>query len=117
MEYKLDLPSKVVASRGNKKYLLKLSSILYFVYCDEKVKVVVEDDLEYDVKHSLHFWESKLLSLNFFRCHKGYIVNLEKVNEIVPSFNSTAFLVLEKHKDTVPVGRKYIKAFKEIVNW
>ncbi|MGX5536170.1 LytTR family DNA-binding domain-containing protein [Bacillus cereus] len=113
MEYKLDLPSKVVASRGNKKYLLKLSSILYFVYCDEKVKVVVEDD----VKHSLHFWESKLLSLNFFRCHKGYIVNLEKVNEIVPSFNSTAFLVLEKHKDTVPVGRKYIKAFKEIVNW
>ncbi len=71
----------------------------------------------YTVPHSLQFWEKKLPYCNFFRCHKGYIVNLEKVLEIIPSYNYTFDLKLEKYTKTLPVGRKYIKDFKKIVCW
>lgn len=117
MKYKQPVPTQIIASRENRRFLLKLDSILYFISCDDEIRVVVDNGYEYHVQHPLIFWEKKLESRKFFRCHKGYIVNLEKVKEIIPSFNSTIALILDKHKNAVPVGRKYIKKFKEIVGW
>lgn len=42
-------------------------------------------------------------------------MNLEKVVEIVPYFNSTFILKMGGTDNTVPVGRKFLKVFKDAV--
>ncbi|WP_414632711.1 MULTISPECIES: LytTR family DNA-binding domain-containing protein [unclassified Clostridium] len=96
---------------------MDLKNVLYFYSYSNEIKIITVDNCIYTVPHSLQFWEKKLPYGNFFRCHKGYIVNLEKVLEIIPSYNYTFDLKLEKYTKTLPVGRKYIKDFKKIVCW
>ncbi|GKX64787.1 LytTR family DNA-binding domain-containing protein [Inconstantimicrobium mannanitabidum] len=110
-------PKKIVASRENKRFLLNIDRILYF-YCDGKnIKIVIDDESTYYVDQSLNFWEKRLSKENFFRCQKGYLVNIEKVIEIVPYFNSTLALKFKAHKNIVPVGRKFVKHLKYAIGW
>ncbi len=58
--------------------------------------------------------EEKLNSSQFLRTHKSYLVNLEKIREIIPWFNNTYVLVLEGYTgENIPVSRHYIKEFNE----
>jgi DNA-binding LytR/AlgR family response regulator len=51
----------------------------------------------------------------FFRTHKSYLVNLDKVKQAVPFFNYTYLLKLEGSKDEIPVSRSYLKDFKQMM--
>lgn len=118
MDGSLLLPlRKIVAAKENKKFLIDLKNILYFYSYSNEIKIITINNCVYTVQHSLQFLEKRLIFTNFFRCHKGYIVNLEKIIEIIPSYNYTFNLKLENYKNTVPVGRKYIKKFKEMICW
>ncbi|WP_097004321.1 LytTR family DNA-binding domain-containing protein [Lacrimispora amygdalina] len=96
---------------------LHFVTVLFYTKHGNDIMITTDDNCIYTVQHTLQFWEKKLIYWNFYRCHKCYIVNIEKVTEIIPSYNSTFLLRLEKHKNTVPVGRKFIKEFKEIIGW
>ena len=61
--------------------------------------------------------EDQLKTYNFFRTNKGYIVNLSKIQEIIPQDNSTLLLTMEHYpKIQVPVSRHYIKAFRAAIH-
>ena len=49
---------------------------------------------------------AKLLSPNFFKCHKSHIVNLEKVRH----FENEGYLILE-NEERVPISRANKKSF------
>lgn len=53
----------------------------------------------------------KLLSTNFFKCHKSHIINLEKVRH----FENEGYLVLENNQ-RVPISRTNKKTFLELFN-
>lgn len=56
--------------------------------------------------------EAILGEQGFLRTHKSYLVNLEKVREIIPWFNNTYVLTLENCQETnIPVARHYMKEF------
>ena len=57
--------------------------------------------------------ELKLDSKKFLRVHKSYIVNMEKIVEISPSFNNTYDLMMEISDERVPVSRSYITRFRK----
>lgn len=53
---------------------------------------------------------------NFFRCHRSYIVNLEKVNEVYSWFNGTYKLIInDKEGSEIPVSRSHVKEIKIIL--
>lgn len=108
---------KIVASREEKRFLLNIDRILYFYADDNGVKIIADNNFTYYVGHTLQFWEKKLSLESFFRCHKGFLVNTNNVIEIVPYFNSTLALKFKEHKNIIPVGRKYLKGFKESISW
>ncbi|MCR3758642.1 LytTR family transcriptional regulator DNA-binding domain-containing protein [Clostridium felsineum] len=110
-------PIKIVASNKNKKILINVKSILYFYSDNNIINIITDNDSIYSVNHSLSFWESKLSKVNFVRCQRGYLVNIEKVIEIVPYFNSTLALKISGHNNIVPIGRKFVKNFKRLVGW
>lgn len=68
-------------------------------------------------KISLKEAERILLASGFCRTHKSYLVNLNKIKEMIPWFNDTFLLVTEQYeKEQVPVSRHYLKSFKEMMH-
>ena len=58
-----------------------------------------------------------LPSRDFFRTHKGYIVNLSMIYEIETQDNGTLLLTMNRYpKEKVPVSRHYIKDFRTVMH-
>lgn len=65
---------------------------------------------------SLDSLESKLQANGFFRSHRGFLVNLGYVKEVVPWFNGKYILTLtDKGNTEVPVSRRRVKALKALL--
>ncbi|MGH4139399.1 LytR/AlgR family response regulator transcription factor [Clostridium sp.] len=96
-------------------YLVHPQDILYCTVMDKEVFVLTMDD-KFTTQCTLNQLGNKLMNHNFFRCHKSYLVNLDKIHKIVPWFNSTFVLKIEGWKEEVPVSRHYVKEFKRIID-
>ena len=66
----------------------------------------------YEVNCTLKEIEENLDVNKFFRTHKSFVVNMDRVTEIIPWFSGTSLLVLDgtDEKD-IPVSRHYMKDF------
>jgi DNA-binding LytR/AlgR family response regulator len=102
---------RIIVFKEKRILFKKAFEIFYFYASDGKVYAVAEE--RYLVRASLDCLSTRLSSLNFLRCHKNYLVNLAKIEEIIPWFNSTLQLKLESYDGAIPVSRNYLKSFKE----
>lgn len=60
--------------------------------------------------------ESRLLPFGFFRCHRSYIVNLQKVREVITWTRNSYSLVLEDtDKSTIPLSKSKMAVLKEML--
>lgn len=58
--------------------------------------------------------EGMLKQHRFLRTHKSYLVNLNKVTEVIPWFNSTYVLSLANcDEKNIPVARHFVKEFNQ----
>lgn len=106
-------PGFITAWKGDRMVVLPPDKIVYCCIEDEKT-VIKSLKGEYTIPLTLSSLERKLEPLGFMRTHKSFIVNLKQIKEIVPWFNHTYVLVMEKYEgDEVPVSRTYMKAFRE----
>jgi DNA-binding LytR/AlgR family response regulator len=96
-------------------YLVHPQDILYCTVLNKEVFVLTKD-ATFTTQYTLNQLGNKLINHNFFRSHKSYLVNLDKIHKIVPWFNSTFVLKIEDWKEEVPVSRHYVKDFKKILN-
>ncbi|MGH4124856.1 MAG: LytR/AlgR family response regulator transcription factor [Clostridium sp.] len=96
-------------------YLVHPQDILYCTVLNKEVLVLTKDD-NFTTQYTLNQLGNKLSNHNFFRSHKSYLVNLDKIYKIVPWFNSTFVLKIEGYKEEVPVSRHYVKEFKKIID-
>jgi len=94
--------------------LLNPYEVIYFTVKDGEV-LVISSQGRYYSRESLTFWEDRLKESRFFRTHKKFLVNLDKVRQVIPFFNYTYLLRLEGVKEEIPVSRSYLKAFKQMV--
>lgn len=95
--------------------LLQYSDIYFFEMVDRTVLIHVWDKV-YRGNKSLNFYESKLSDKSFYRTHKSYIVNLEKVLKIKARINYTYDVLFRDSKDVVPLSRNKVKDLKQIFN-
>ena len=60
--------------------------------------------------------EERLIPYGFFRCHRSYIVNLQKVREVITWTRNSYSLVLEnKQKSTIPLSKSKMTELKEMI--
>lgn len=60
--------------------------------------------------------EEKLKPFGFFRCHRSYIVNLQRVREIIPwSRNSFSLILDDAQKSTIPLSKNSLKELEEFL--
>ncbi len=92
-------------------YLLKPSDILYLTVEDGSVLLFSRQG-QFTTKQSLDIWEKKLDSYNFFRCHRGFLVNMDYVERIVPYENNCCTVILKDKRAEIPVSRRQTKELR-----
>jgi len=107
--------NKITLSDGEKIIVLKKEDIICVKAQERKTEIFFNKDRSISNK-KISELEKELIETNFFRTHRSYIVNLDKVKEIDFYFNNTYLLILENMEEKVPVSRSYIKEFREIMN-
>ncbi len=88
------------------------------IYCkvEENTVFIHTKNEAYKMTESLSKIEEKLPRGKFFKTHRAFIVNLEKVKEVSPYFNHTLIIQFEGTSEEVPVSRSNVKSFKKKLN-
>jgi DNA-binding LytR/AlgR family response regulator len=107
--------NKIIAWKGEKIILLNPNQVLY-LYANERNVFVITEHGQLKVRNTLNYWEKRLLHFNFFRCHRAFLINLDKIEVIRPMFNNTYEIKLISHDDSIPVSRKYARALKQMLS-
>lgn len=94
--------------------LVNSADILYLTAAGGDVLVFTVSG-KYKSHDSLNSWNEKLSKSKFFRCHRSYIVNINKIEIISPWFNGTYNLKLTQCKENIPVSRENMKALRNIL--
>ncbi|QHM74680.1 Transcriptional regulatory protein YpdB [Mixta theicola] len=89
---------------------------IYYVEAHEKLTFVYTRREEYVMSVAISEFCSRLPEPQFFRCHRSFCVNLNKIREIEPWFNNTYLLRLRDLDFQVPVSRSKVKAFRQLMH-
>ncbi len=104
---------KSLVLRQDEKVIIVNQNEIFFVKAvGQKKTEVFAQKGNYVTNLSLKDLLGKLDAERFLRTHKSYIVNCEKITEVIPWFGNTYLLVMEgcDEKD-IPVSRYYMKDF------
>ena len=107
--------NKVTVFLDEKMVVLSLDEI-YYIEVSEKESLVYTQNEIYTSKLKISKWEEILPKNKFYRTHRAYIVNLDKIKEVEPWFNGTFVLKIQDLKFKVPVSRNNLKEFKELLS-
>lgn len=92
------------------RYKLVTAEDIYYFATEEGGIVAVTQEGSFPVNMSLTELETTLQPHGFFRCHRSFLVNLNRVAEVIPWFKGKYLLVMEDVvQSEVPVSRTYIK--------
>ncbi|MGF7036731.1 ABC-2 type transport system ATP-binding protein [Paenibacillus mucilaginosus] len=107
---------KIYTKRNDKVILFDPPEVDY-IECMNGSIVVHVDGENYVCALTLTELEQKLLNFGFFRCHRSYIVNLQKVREIITWTKNSYSLRLNTGKDAVvPLSRSKLHELKALLN-
>ena len=107
---------KVPLLNGDRFVLVSPNEILYYVAQKDEINAVVREDIAYRTSDPLNYWESRLKDQKFFRCHRSFLVNLDKVEEIIPAISTPYVLKIKGSCAEIPVSKTYVKDFKQLLD-
>ncbi len=107
--------NKITLSDGEKIIVLKKEDIICVKAQERKTEIFFNKD-NFISNKKISDLEKELCEKNFFRTHRSFIINLDKIKEIDFYFNNTYLLMMENMEEKVPVSRSYIKEFREVMN-
>jgi two-component system LytT family response regulator len=105
--------NKITLWKDNK---MMVRSIVDISYCEarERETLIYINGEQYNANCSISEFYKKLTK-GFFRSHRSYIINTDKITEIIPWFNNTFMLKLQGEEVDIPVSRNNIIEFKQIM--
>jgi len=105
---------RITLWENGKLFVLEANDIYYCEAHKHEVNVYTKDK-RFVVASSISDFHKKLRQDCFFRCHRSYIVNIDKITEIIPWFNNTYMLKLKGLDAEIPVSRQNILLFKKLM--
>ncbi|WP_315613738.1 LytTR family DNA-binding domain-containing protein [Alkalihalobacillus sp. MEB130] len=84
-----------------------------YLFREERETIICTKDRTFRLRTPIKELEEKLRAYPFFRTHKSYLVNLDKVEELIPWFNGAFQVKVVGRKEEIPVSRNYVKALRE----
>lgn len=105
---------KITVNSDSKMLVISTDNILY-IEADEKETNIFTKEKVNSSKLKISQLESILSNEIFFRCHRSYIVNIDKIVEVEPWFNGTYILKVSNSNFKIPVSRNKVKDLKELL--
>lgn len=106
---------KIPAKVNEKIILLDPTEIDYIESNDGVSHLHVKGEI-FPCTYSLNELFERLYLFGFFRCHRSYIVNLQKVREVITWTRNSYSLILEDgKKSSVPLSKGKLSELKEII--
>ncbi|MDA8224019.1 LytTR family transcriptional regulator DNA-binding domain-containing protein [Desulfosporosinus sp.] len=109
-------PLEVVPVEQRDKIILLHPNDIIFIYTDkENVYIKTQKDA-YLTRFTLRELELRLNSTLFFRSHRCYLVNIRRMQELIPYFNGTYNIVVDDDvRSKIPMSRTKTRIFKEML--
>jgi len=98
----------------HKLFIVNFKDIYYCEALEREIRVYTKERT-YTGKISISELEKKLPKSVFFRSHRSYIINVKKIKEIIPWFNSTFKIKFENVDYEAYVSRSKAKEFKQLI--
>jgi two-component system response regulator LytT len=110
--------SKILLKAGGRLFLVNQKDICFASIDDGVISVVTSGLNGMEGQSNCRTLEELLDSLDpnlFWRAHRGYLVNINRIKEVVPWFKSSYQLRMDDKKQTeIPVSRAQTKRLREL---
>ncbi|MBS4021751.1 MAG: response regulator transcription factor [Dethiobacter sp.] len=101
----------------DERFIVLNHTDLAFAYVEGRYVYLKIRDRSYRSRYSMKELEGRLPAPPFFRCHRGYLVNINWVKEIHPWFNGTYQLIVNDNElSEIPVSRLHVKEMKKLLH-
>ena len=105
------IPTKV-----NEKIVLFDPPEIDYIESNDGQSALHVDGEEFPTTFTLNELEERLRHFGFFRCHRSYIVNLQKVREVITWTRNSYSLILEdEKKSNIPLSKSKMGELKEML--
>jgi len=105
---------KLAVRKGGRTVLLNIDDIVYLSARNKSTYAHTFEN-QYLVDLTLGDLESRLGRESFTRVHRSYLVNLNRVREILRVDGSYVVVAADRDETHVPVARRQVRAFREAV--
>ncbi len=105
---------KLAVRKGGRTVLLTIDDIIYLSARNKSTYAHTYEN-QYLVDLTLGDLEAKLNRESFARVHRSYLVNLNKVKEILRVDGSYVVVATDRDETHVPVARRQVRQFREAV--
>lgn len=106
--------NKLAVRKSGRTVLLSLDDIVY-IAAKNKSTYVYTFEQQYLTDHTLTELAERLSAHNFHRAHRSFVVNLNKVKEILKEDGDYMVVVDNKDLTRLPVARRQVKRFRQAV--
>ncbi len=108
---------KVVIKSSNRLFLVDSDDIIYASIEDGVISIVTRELEGQSNFRTVEELQSALDPKTFWRVHRSYLVNVNRIKEVVPWFKSSYQLKMEDRKQTeIPVSRAQTRKLRELLN-
>lgn len=105
---------RIPAWRGDELIVLNPSEV-YYLYIDGRNVYIHTKTETYSMRGSLKDWEERLAKHSFFRCHKCYLVNIEKIQKLIACLDSSCLIKMVDLSETIPLSRNRVQSLKDAI--
>ena len=105
---------KILGKRGDKLYLIDISDI-YYIKADLDEVIVRIKDADTYVRRKIGDLETLLSGKNFFRVHRSYIVNVDKIKSMKSVEQSKLQISFDGIDEIVTSSKEGAKDFREYI--
>ena len=115
MELGGETPKRIAINSNGKTIFEDVANIVYIETYNRGCKIYTRDG-EYSDSRTIGEYEKKLGSGRFFRIHKSYLINLDKVREVFPWGNNSFSLRMRGYEDNIlPISRDKTKLLRQML--
>jgi two-component system response regulator LytT len=110
-------PAKLIVQAQSRLMLVDQAEICYAAIDEGVIRVVTQNFEGHSKCRTLEELLELLDSALFWRAHRGFVVNINHIREVVPWFKSSYQLRMNDKKQTeIPVSRAQTKRLRELFN-
>jgi two-component system response regulator LytT len=110
-------PAKLIVQAQSRLLLVDQAEICYAAIDDGIIRVVTQSFEGHSKCRTLEELLEQLDAALFWRAHRGFVVNINHIREVVPWFKSSYQLRMDDKQQTeIPVSRSQTRRLRELFN-